>query len=39
MKSQLGCELSVVALCEVINHPDVKRQGIKTFVEHNVLTA
>lgn len=26
-KSKLGTELSILALCEVIDHPDVKRQS------------
>jgi len=26
-KSQLGSQLSILALCEVIDHPDVKRKG------------
>lgn len=31
-KSQLGSQLSILALCEVIDHPDVKRKGRSTTV-------
>jgi len=30
-KSQLGREMSILALCEVVDHPDVKRQSTNHF--------
>lgn len=36
-KSQLGPELSLLAVCEVINHPDVKRRGSRPSAADSVI--